>query len=60
MHRFGPGLVLYWLGFEASLPPLADVAVLHHFPARALFPHSDAPATRLRPLHDAETADDCA
>ncbi|MEW5304855.1 MAG: hypothetical protein WDW36_007436 [Sanguina aurantia] len=32
VNRYGPGLVIYWFGHLAELPPDPDVLVMDHFP----------------------------
>ena len=51
VHRYGPGMVVYWFGFAASLADPAasgdlSVVVAAEFPAEILFPAAEA-ATEL-------------
>ena len=51
VHRYGPGMVVYWFGFAAALADPAasgdlDVVVAAEFPAEILFPAAEA-ATEL-------------
>ena len=34
MNRYGPGLVIYWFGFQQSIVPLTQKAcmIMDHFP----------------------------
>ena len=52
VHRYGPGLVVYWLGFEASIETdHHGITVVADFPGPLLFPAADAPTSR--PLTEA-------
>ena len=51
VHRYGPGMVVYWFGFAAALADPAasgdlDVVVAAEFPAEILFPAAEV-ATEL-------------
>jgi len=44
VHRFGPGLVLYWFGFERDgLDSCEDIGVCSELPGEFLFPGDSEP-----------------
>ena len=60
VHRYGPGLVIYWYGYIEGLPNLSgdNVLVLDQFPDNWIFPTGE-PANGSIPRFDSVNVPSC-